>query len=225
MTDYIDLSLDSQNLKIKTIDNGDDTFSLATSLDNLPLTSGVNTGEIGVRVFIGPTDPISDLPIVIDFPHHQLHEGETYQYSWYGAVNNTSKDFRISVPALTATTRTPHLLPEFICDATALFYLYEGTTFTAGGVEDTAVYNRNRNSSNTPGTKIYVSGGTALTPNVLGTNIWKGWTIASARAANNFDRATTEWDLKSNTEYLFRVTTTGNANVLVRFDWYEDLGV
>lgn len=182
--------------------------------------------ELGrLHVAIGPYDPISRIPVVLDFDHHQVHEGEAYQYSWYGAVNNTSKDFKLVVPNVTATTRTPHMVMEVISDATALVYLYEGTTFTAEGVEDTAVYNRNRNVLTAAGTKVYVTGGTALTVNALGTKLWTGWLIASARASLATDRSLSEWDLKSNTVYLVRVTTTGNANVLARINWYEDLGV
>ena len=182
--------------------------------------------ELGrLHVAIGPYDPISRIPVMIDFDHHQIHEGETWQYHWYGAVNNTSKDFKVVVPTAAATTRTPHLVVEFISDATAFLLLYEGTTFSSAGVEDTAVYNRNRNIGGAPGTKVYVTGGTALTVDALGTEIYRGWTIASARASVSSDRSLSEWDLKSNTTYLVRITTTGQANALLRMNWYEDLGV
>lgn len=186
----------------------------------------LQTDELGrLHVAIGPYDPISRIPVVIDFDHHQIHEGEAFQYSWYGAVNSTSKDFKIVVPTATATTRTPHLLTEVIADAGALVYLHEGTTFSSEGVEDTAVYNRNRNVTTAAGTKIYVTGGTALTVNALGTKLWTGFLISGTKAALSADRATAEWDLKSNTVYLIRVTTSATCNVLVRLNWYEDLGV
>lgn len=182
--------------------------------------------ELGrLHVAIGPYDPISRIPVMIDFDHHQVHEGEAFQYSWYGAVNNTSKDFKVVVPNVAATTRTPHMIMEVVSDATALVYLHEGTTFTAEGVEDSAVYNRNRNIATAAGTKIYVAGGTALTVNALGTKLWTGWLIASTKASLATDRSLSEWDLKGNTVYLARVTTTGAANVLVRLNWYEDMGV
>lgn len=182
--------------------------------------------ELGrLHVAIGPYDPISRIPVMMDFAHHQLHEGETYQYAFYGAVNNTSKDFRLLVPNVAATTRTPHLVLEYISDATSFLYLYEGPTWTSGGTEATTIYNRNRNSTNTPGMKIYAAGGTALTNNTTGTLLYTGWTIASARASVTSDRSLSEWDLKANTEYMVRITTGGQANCLLRMDWYEDLGV
>ena len=188
--------------------------------------AGLQVDELGrLHVAIGPYDPISRIPVIIDYEHHQLHEGESHQYSWYGAVNNTSKDFKLVVPTLTATTRTPHFLMECIADATTFAYLYEGTTFSSAGVQDTAVYNRNRNSTTTPGMTVWVTGGTALTVNALGALIYTGWIISSAKASLSSDRSGHEWDLKSNTTYLVRVTTSGNTNVLIRLNWYEDLGV
>jgi hypothetical protein len=182
--------------------------------------------ELGrLHVAIGPYDPISRIPVVIDFDHHQIHEGEAFQYSWYGAVNTTSRDFKIVVPTATATIRTPHLMTEVIADGSALVYMYEGTTFSSEGIEDTAVYNRNRNIVVAAATKVYVAGGTALTVNALGTKLYTGMLIAASKASLTSDRSLSEWDLKSNTVYLIRVTTGQATNVLVRLNWYEDLGV
>jgi hypothetical protein len=184
------------------------------------------TGDV-TQVQIGPGDVISSIPVVIEFDHHQLHEGETWQYSNFGTLNSATKDIRISVPVLTATTKTPHMLPEVVCDCTsAQILLYEDTTWTAGGVDASGtIYNRNRNVAGTANTKLYVSGTTALTPNALGNLLTTGYVFSGAKGAMASDRAVWEWDLKSNTEYLFRVTTVGNGNCLIRLNWYEDKGV
>jgi len=216
-----------------TVDSGIVVLSKRVNYDAVTTVTPANgdytvlqSDELGrLHVAIGPYDPISRIPVVMDFDHHQIHEGEAWQYSWYGAVNSTSKDFKIVVPTATATLRTPHLLTEVIADAGALIYLHEGTTFTAEGVEDTAVYNRNRNVAGAAGTKIFVTGATALTVNALGTKLWTGYLISGTKAALASDRALAEWDLKSNTVYLLRVTTSASCNVLVRLNWYEDLGV
>jgi hypothetical protein len=182
--------------------------------------------ELGrLHVAIGPYDPISRIPVVLDFDHHQIHEGEAWQWSWYGAVNTTTKNVKIVVPNVTATTRTPHLLTEVVSDASALVYLHEDATFTSEGTEDTAVYNRNRNVLGSAGTKIYTAGATALTVNSTGTKLWTGMLIAASKASLAADRALSEWDLKSNTVYLMQVVTGQATNVLIRLNWYEDLGV
>jgi hypothetical protein len=178
-----------------------------------------------LNVQIGPGDVISNIPVFMDFPHHQMHEGEAHQWSWYGAVNSTTKNLRLSVPASTATTRTPHLLPEILADAAALIYLYEGTTWTSGGTAQTNVYNRNRNSLTAPGLAIYAAGGTALTVNAAGTLLTTFWVMGTNKVGTDTGRDTMEWCLKTSTEYNLQIVTTSNANVLIRLNWYEDLGV
>lgn len=129
--------------------------------------------ELGrLHVAIGPYDPISRIPVMLDYAHHQLHEGPTW---------------------------------------------------TANGTLQTS-YNRNRNSAIAPGMTIYASGGTALTVNTLGTLLTTAW-VLSSKAGTDVARDLMEWDLKTSTEYLLRVTTSSNTNVLIRLNWYEDLGV
>lgn len=179
-----------------------------------------------LQVQIGPGDPISNVPVTIDFPHHQIHEGESHLFFWTGTLNGT-KDFRLSVPAFSPTIRAPHIVPEVISDAaTTTLSLYEGTTWTAGGVENTAKYNRNRNYAATiAAMKIYETGVTALTVNALGTRLYAGYLMASTKATNMTDRGLSEWVLAASTEYLFRIVTSASGTVLFRLDWYEDLGV
>lgn len=179
-----------------------------------------------LQVQIGPGDIISNLPVMIDFEHHQIHEGESWEYWSFGALNSATRDFRISVPTISPSIRGPHLIPEIIMDnTTAQIFFYEGTTWTSGGTDDSAkIFNRNRNTGGAPATKVYINGATALTPNALGTQFFQGY-LFSGKAVSNVERALSEWVLKSNTEYLLRITTVGNGSVLVRFYWYEDAGV
>lgn len=181
-----------------------------------------------LQVQIGPGDPISNLPVMVLLEHHQIHEGETWDYVYINTAQTGTKDFRIVVPAVTPTTRTPHVVAEVLCDSTLTrTYWYEGTTWTAGGVDDSAnIFNRNRNVAGSPGTKIYIAGGTALTVNTLGTLFTQGILFAGKNAAAVAEsRSATEWDLKASTEYLFRVTVAASSNLSVRFSFYEDGGV
>lgn len=177
-----------------------------------------------LNVQIGPGDVISNIPVFIDFDHHQLHEGETYQYSRYWSVNGTY-NIRISVPNVVATKATPHILWEVIADNSAFIYLWEGVTWTAVGTQETNVYNRNRNVADAPGTKIYVTGATALTVNAAGTKLTTGWLIQTAKVALATERSLSEWDLKAATEYNLQIVTIAATNILLRLNFYEDLGV
>lgn len=201
--------------------------STGEAIADVAARSQTPTGN-ALQVQIGPGDPISNLPVMILFEHHQIHEGEVWDYVYAATNQNGAKDFRIVVANVAPTTRTPHVVAEVISDSTLTrMYWYEGTTWTAGGVDDSAnIYNRNRNILGAPTTKVYVAGGTALTPNALGTNFWQGMLFAGKNAAAVAEsRSATEWVLKTNTEYLFRVTTAAAANCMVRLSFYEDGGV
>jgi len=190
----------------------------------MPLVvTGQNTGERGLRVYIGPTDPISDIPVFMQFDHHQVHEGETHIWSVLVAslASGSNKDIRLVVPAgLTPTTQTPHLEYEIITTGEAEVYFYEATTYTAPGTLVTSI-NRNRNSIITPAMTIYED----PTVNAVGTLLWLGLTGSGVKAGGG-DRGLAEFDLAANQVYTLRVTSRAASNkVVIRLNWYEDLQV
>lgn len=183
-----------------------------------------NTGVRALTVAIGPTDPISDIPVVVDFEHHQVHEGESHGYSNLTAslAAGSSKDFRVNVPAaLNTVGEAPHMVIEIITTLEAEAYLYEGMTYTEGNGGTLRVsHNRNRLSSNDAVTAIYEDPTAATT----GDNLWIGLTGSSNRAGAS-SRSLTEWVLAPG-DYLVRITSRANGNkILIRLEWYEDLGV
>jgi hypothetical protein len=177
-----------------------------------------------LQVQIGPGDVISALPVTIDFGHHQIHEGESFEYFWASPNLNGQRNIRFSVPNVPGTLNTPHMVVEVISDsALTNLYWYEGTTWTTGGNDDsTRIYNRNRNSLTTATLVIYTSGTLALNPTTVGANFWQDVLFSGKYASSVESRTMTEWVLKSNTEYMFRIVTTDASNVLARFMWYED---
>ena len=179
--------------------------------------TGPNTGQKGTRVFIGPTDPISDLPVTIDFAHHQIHESEAHQvtYPLIAVSSGANLDFRIVVPA----NIYPHFQVEFDCLAQTTFSLYESPTISGGNLQ--TAYNRNRNGFIVPATLIYY----APTVTATGTSLLTQDTIGDGTAGGR-GNAVEEWLLKAGTSYLARFTANAASNsVCVRFKWYEDLGV
>lgn len=182
--------------------------------------TGTPTGN-ALNVQIGPGDPIGNIPVFVDSPHHHLHEGEMHQYTYAPAAisNAATLNHRMVVPTLTATTRTPHIEIEVDCTGEAWVYLYEAPTTSANGTLQT-VYNKNRNSATTPGSTIYLAP-TVTTP---GTMV-SAWIVGSGQKAGGQSRESIEWDLKSNTVYLIQVVSKNASNICMRFIWYEDLGV
>ena len=170
----------------------------------------------------GSPDPINSLLLpTIEFDHHQVHEGEAFQWT-YGPIalaNGASFEYQLIVGAVTNTTRTPHLVIE--CDSTVetWLHLFEGPTITVAGTAKVPL-NRNRGSvaacnAVLKETPTASADGTQLTAFICGA----GKSGGQARGA-------VEWVLKPSTVYLIRATakTTGD-NICLRMEFYEDTGV
>lgn len=194
-----------------------------------PSTIGSAWNEKGLRVLIGPTDVISNIPVIQLYDHHQLHEGEIFRWSTYVAslANAANKDIRFTVPNITIPVGqnpvilTPHFRFEVVTSLGVLAYFYEAPTINAAGTQRTPIA-MERNGTYTPKLTIFED----PTNTALGTLLWQGMTTTSKQAAGSTDDSSVEFVLKNNTTYLFRATSGTNSNqVLLRFVWYEDLGV
>jgi len=175
----------------------------------------------GYPVFaIGPVDPISRLPVIIDFEHHQVHEGESYKAinEQLSIATNTVK-YAVEVGAYSPAVRAPHMIVKAdVYNGSALVRIYESATYTGGAAMSAA--NRNRNSSTTAG--ITIKSGVTSTN---GTQIDAFFVGVGNRAAGA-NRNESEWILKANT--IYRVDVVGLAagtQAVVSLLWYEDLGV
>lgn len=172
------------------------------------------TGD-ALNVQIGPSDPIGNIPVVMEFEHHQVHEGETHCAEYYTASVNTIQ-FAVVVPA----SVYPHMvIAASIIGGGGLIQVYEGSTYTGGA--ELVSKNRNRNSLTVPGTKVYSgitsSDGTLLPDSQL---------FSAAEKVGSSSRAATEYVLKTGTTYRVDFTElTAASNLLIHFNWYEDLGV
>lgn len=197
----------------------------STSIAGVAARQQTPTGK-ALAVQIGPADVISNLPVVIEYDHHQLHEGEIFRWSVYQSLGNgANKDIRFVVPNITITTNAvtqcPHFRFEVVSSVGGDAFFYEGTTFSANGNSRTPIA-MERNGTYTPNLAVYED----PTINVLGTQLWRGLLISGRATAGNTSDASTEFVLKNNTSYHFRFTSAGATNLtLLRFVWYEDLGV
>lgn len=177
------------------------------------------TGK-AMQVQIGPGDVISNLPVVMQYDHHQIHEGESTRWQdVQSSLGSSTVKYGLTVPTYAVTIRAPHLIiTSDVYNGTVLVQLYEGATFTNGST--VTGYNRNRNSATTAG--LTVTGGVTSTNGTLIDSFYVG--SGTRSAASN--RASVEWVLKSNT--IYRVDVIGQAAgtaCIVGFDSYEDLGV
>lgn len=201
--------------------NGTQKVIVADATNTAAIVTGPFSSVKGLRVYGGPTDPVSDVPVYIDYDHHQNHEGEAFQYAYYNATLNGTVNFQLTVPVYSPAIWSPHMNFEFICDSSADLWLFESPTVNVAGSAVTTIRCRNRNVNATPG--LVVRTGSTFTAD--GTELSRYITIASAKTNISSDTSKSEWILKSNTTYLVRITTGSSSRVMLRMNWYEDLGV
>jgi hypothetical protein len=180
-------------------------------------------------VQIGPGDIISDIPVFMDFDHHQIHEGEVFRWSYYSAsfAKNTNKDIRLVVPNISVGVQNPvklcpHIRFEVVYGDQGIVNIYEAPTFTGNGTQRTPI-SLERNGSYTPKLQIHED----PTVSVVGTLIWQGLLLGNKGTSGGIDGSQNEFVLKNNTSYLLRFTSgaTDVIRLLIRLVWYEDLGV
>jgi hypothetical protein len=174
-----------------------------------------------LNVQIGPGDVISNIPVVMDFPHHQVHEGESHSVEYY-SENPASINFAITVPVYSPTIGSPHLIMEMQSYGGAgQISIWEGATYTNG--TPMTIFNRNRNSLIVPKAGMSVISG--VTSND-GTRLPYTAIVGASEKTTASNRAIDEIDLKSNTTYVVRYEElTATTRLVIRFEWYEDLGV
>jgi hypothetical protein len=173
-----------------------------------------------LQVQIGPGDTISNIPVVILLPDHQIHEGETHHaINPLPTLNASTVKYGITVATYANITGCPHLtMTVDTYDGNALINVYEGATFTGGTL--LTKFNKNRNSEITDATTI-TAGVTSADGTLIDSFYVGGGVKASGRSG-----VRDEWILKSNT--IYRIDVIGGVNptaAIVSFQYYADLGV
>lgn len=172
-----------------------------------------------MNVQIGPGDPLSNVPVIIEVEHHQVHEGASYKaLDKQNALGTSTVKYAIITGVLTGTTKSPHMkISLFVYDGIVEVILYKLATSTGG--TPLAINNRNLNSSNVPITAINV-GVTSADGSIID-DLFYGATKSGSE-----QRGATEWVLAP--ESVYRVDLIGlvaGTKSIIHFDWYEDTGV
>lgn len=173
-----------------------------------------------LNVQIGPGDVISNIPVMIDFDHHQLHEGETYKaINAQASLGTGTVKYGFTVATYANTIQAPHLVVAVdVYNGTVRVDIYETATFTGGSL--LTANNRNRNVATAAASTVNT--GVTSTNGTLIDSFYAG---GGAKTAGD-NRQGSEWVLKSNT--IYRIDIIGqvaNTAAVVSFNWYEDLGV
>jgi len=162
-------------------------------------------------------DEYTRASVNIDYPHHQIHDGNSY----FAEVINTemSTDDTLMLMLVTADSNDwVHLIWGGNVTAEALVQFYEGVTYSSAGSAVTIV-NRHRNSAATSAT-VAKKDPTITDYGTLLTTLFCGTTGLHLTESSN-SRNENEWILKPNTKYLLKITAQGAMKGRLYGNWSE----
>lgn len=155
----------------------------------------------------------------IDFPHHQIHEGNHFFASDYVDLN-TAGTLILAISTASGTGTDVHFRSDITAAAATTMTLYEGAT-VSGGTTITAI-NNNRGSSNTSELTIVKDptitvSGTVISNNKVGSTSGNPHNLYGGHADRD-----SELILKDNTTYLYYITSNADSNAVdYSLSWYE----
>jgi len=159
---------------------------------------------------------------VINFPHHEIHEGDHYFIRDVVdlAINNVY-DIQITTPN---TTKWSHLVGVVIPENEMEFYFYEGVIINTPGTIITA-RNNNRNSVNVSGMVIAgilnTSIANANSDTAIGSAIQLEHGIVGSGRTGGIVEREMEIILKQNTSYSLRFIANAAGYTNFNLLWYE----
>ncbi len=216
--------------------NSLDAPAYAASSDVLSAKASLNklSGWIG-----GAFDSAGDVPVVIDFAHHKVHNGDTFTCNLSNATTNIG-EMTVIAFSTPNTTEWTHLTVDVSATHAATFGIYETTSIDDNEGTDLTVYNRDRNSSGTSTLYTCDTGGAivigkvslfletaAATANITKTTAIHVEQIGQAGNPINVkggnSRGTREFVLKQNTQYAVILTdgTVDDSTSNIVLNWYE----
>lgn len=184
-----------------------------------------------MQVQIGPGDIISNLPVIVDFAHHQIHEGEAFNYRNFTTLSS-GQTLNISFsPSGTSTSAatSPHLLFDIEGTTQTELRFWEGATLSGGTIISGLNNNRALNGAYKTiiRTGVTISGSSPSSGLLLEAHS-KGLEGATPVAGKSTGMITRddEWIIKPGSVYLMEIKSVGANNVIdYSIKWYEDLGV
>lgn len=170
--------------------------------------------------FVPSGDTLSHGAVVVDFEHHEIHEGDAFLVI-YSALKSNAETIEIRV-ATPNTTKWAHMVFEIQGALAGTAQIWEDTTKTHAAGNAITPVNRNRNSAATSGltvchTPAGAEAGAAMFTHYFGASSQSGLVSEGGGAGGRH-----EFILKQNTAYLIRATSRADGNALtIILDWYE----
>lgn len=156
---------------------------------------------------------------ILDYGHHEVHAGSAYHAEVSSADLGAETGDHIQITLKTPdTTKQIHMIADAYGSGEILFSMREAPT--GGNVGTTALvpFNKNRNSDGeTVCTKVYQ----ATTVGTGGKLLVNSYVGAGKDKIGGASRGRSEWILKRNTVYTFRVYAVAAITAYLLLDWYE----
>lgn len=170
--------------------------------------------------FTSNVDQLTDVNIIVDYPHHEIHAGSSY-FVMYSALADNAGVIEVRLQTGYSAKQT-HLTIHMDAALAATATMFINTTKTHAAGNAIVPLNRNFSSSNTSintvcHTPAGTETGTARLLQYIGSANSGG---VSSEGGSTSNRG--EFVLANNTAYLFRLTSRANANAMtIILDWYE----
>ena len=151
-------------------------------------------------------DKLTNATVTIDFPHHEIHDGELFEVYLYDATLANTASINISTP--NPIGATAHFTFDGGCGGDALLELLEGATVTGGDAVVVHNMNRNYDDSSLAAVTNTTLGGT---PTTLVSVFMPGGQRQQAAGASGGTREGLEWITDPAKSYAVRVTNLSGA--------------
>ena len=172
-------------------------------------------------------DDATDEVVTIEYEHHEIHEGDSYEYT---EIKDQTQDHVYDIQITTPnTTKWAHLTFEFYVEAETDWYFYENVTIATPGTAVTPL-NHDRNSTNSAGLVVKVITNTTTanansdTTVAAATTLMHG-TSGAGKKVGGEGASRHEWILKQNEDYCIRWIATTAGRVNWHLDWYEHTNI
>ena len=174
--------------------------------------------------FADASERITSAIRTIETEHAYIHEGIFFEsYNKFTLAAGATRAVTIKAPVGKYLHYRPANLVTSADKVTIEFY--EGATVTEGTGTAATPSNHNRNSTLTSGVTLLdaptvTANGTKLAQVYIPGATGMGGTRTGASAG----LSNSEWVLKPNTVYMFRVTngSSGSNDIQINFEWYEE---
>lgn len=168
----------------------------------------------------GPIDEHGGLT-VIDFAHHEVHEGHMYIASRKSAEGADVADNGTLILQITTGTRYAHFTFNVGGGGDTEVEFLESPTSTGGTALQS--HNLNRNGTMTPSCVVVHTPSISAAGTLLENFLIPGG-VGANFSAGGMARKDTEWILKPSTKYAIRATNRGGSAqpMSIVAEWYEE---